>query len=490
MNEDIQLLKKFHIFFYEVLPLFGIKDATVADEDLSEPQNIHTIIFFLTNSDSRAMIVHIKSSEEGKKRFFFHLTPKDVGNVQTGFTLIKRVDYEVTRKFKHVFHALSLEPFLVTRIDAILFEELLQSLHANNQPKDKDDLNQIFTFGQENSIIKEVESDKYISIQEHSTPQSNKDEPLEQMQSFPSDNVPTKSKAKQIEYKSKSNQNKLRNSQSSITNKSANKSTLGKDHAEEQSVEKEKKSLSVATTPQNKPLSSRMSNGGSSLTKPFRAGNTPDKVLAKRPSLIKSGKTSRNASAKILPETTNVIKYEPPQQPAPVQQPQTQSLESSKISNADRKPASEASITQSNSSQASDKRKKKQIYVLENLDVARDGIRNHKGVVPEITTYHVPTKTVEIVMQAVTYLMTGRKLSWVKIKAEMKRPTWLKEILDLTVEQVDPAIIEEVIREYLMSEDWEPASIGNLRPSKTKAFAEWVETFCWELRKKQPQPAK
>lgn len=489
MSEDIQLLKKFHVFFYEVLPLFGVKDATIADQDLSDPQNIHTIIFFLTNSDSRAMIVHIKSNEEGKKRFYFHLTPKDVGNVQAGFTLIKRVDYEVTRKFKHVFHALSLEPFLVTRIDTILFEELLQSLHANNQPRDRDDLNQIFTFGQENSIIKEVESDKYISIQEHSTPQSNKEESSEQIQPNPADNVPTKSKSKQIEYK-RNNQNKLRNSQSSITNKSANKSTVGKDKepTDDQSVEK--KPLSVATTPQNKPLSSRVSNGGSSLTKPFRAGNTPDKVLVKRPSLSKSGKTSRNASAKVLPETTNVIKYEPPQPSPPVQPTQTSTLESSKVSNPDKKSASEVSNSHSSSSHVSERRKKKQIYVLENLDVAREGIRNNKGVVPEITTYHVPTKTVETVMQAVTYLMTGRKLSWVKIKAEMKRPTWLKEILDLTVEQVDPAIIEEVIREYLMSEDWEPASIGNVKPSKTKAFAEWVETFCWELRKKQPQSAK
>lgn len=488
MNEDIQLLKKFHIFFYEVLPLFGVKDATMADQDLSDPQNIHTIIFFLTNQDTRAMIVHIKSNEDGQKRFFFHLSPKDVGNVQAGFTLIKRVDYEVTRKFKHVFHALSLEPFLVSRIDSVLFEELLQSLHANNQPKDKDDLNQIFTFGQENSIIKEVESDKYISIQEHSTPQSNKEESCDQTNPPFTDSVPTKTKPKQIEYKSRNNQNKLRNSQSSITNKSANKSALGKDQPDEQSVEK--KPLSVATTPQNKAPSSRMSTGGGSLTKPFRVSNTPDKVIAKRPSLNKSGRTSRNASAKILPETTNVIKYEPPQPAPPVPAPQTPSLEASKVSNPDKKPASDISNSQSNSSQASEKRKKKQIYVLENLDVARDGIRNHKGVVPEITTYHVPTKTVEIVMQAVTYLMTGRKLSWVKIKTEMKRPTWLKDILDLTVEQVEPAIIEEVIREYLMSEDWEPASIGNVKPSKTKAFAEWVETFCWELRKKQPQPSK
>ena len=252
MSEDIRLLKKFHVFFYEVLPLFGEKDATIADQDLSDPQNIHTIIFFLTNPDSRAMIVHIKSNEEGNKRFYFHLSPKDVGNVQAGFTLIKRVDYEVTRKFKHVFHALSLEPFLVTRIDAILFEELLQSLHANNQPKDRDDLNQIFTFGQENSIIKEVESDKYISIQEHSTPQSIKGEPCELLtQQNLADDVPTKSKPKQIEYKSRNHQNKLRNSQSSITNKSGNKSTLGKDKdlTEDQSVEK--KPLSLATTPQN-----------------------------------------------------------------------------------------------------------------------------------------------------------------------------------------------------------------------------------------------
>lgn len=125
--------------------------------------------------------------------------------------------------------------------------------------------------------------------------------------------------------------------------------------------------------------------------------------------------------------------------------------------------------------------------MLESLNAAREGIRQNKSVVPELATYHVPTRTAELVMQAVLLLTSGRKLAWPKIKAEIKRPTWLKEVLDLGTNDVEPSIVNEIMHKYLVDDNWEPTGPVLNKSSKTKAFAEWVETFCCEVKKEQAQ---
>ena len=176
MTDEASLVQKFTSFLHEVFPLFGIKDVSQAEGDIAEPKNIHTFLYFLQSPDNRALIVNVKTSENGSKRFYFYLNPRDVGNVQSGFTLIKKADFDLSRRFKNVFHAINLEPFLVTRIDALLFDELLQSM--NPQLTTVKELEPIFTFGQEDAIISPSQqatlmeplqnspSEKYISIQE------------------------------------------------------------------------------------------------------------------------------------------------------------------------------------------------------------------------------------------------------------------------------------------------------------------------------------
>ena len=502
MNEEIELLNKFRSFFNEVLPMFGVKDVSHADKDLSDAHNIHTIIYFLNTQSSRALIVNIKSSEEGIKKFYFHLNPKEVGNVQNGFTLIKRVDFQVSKKFKHTFHALSLEPFLVNRIDVLLFEDLLSSLRGINIEQKNggvDEIDKMFTFGREGAIIKEEESDKYISIHEHSHAHSDQikieesedegrhiaPEPIQDI-----DIVPTKSKLIKGESKIRQSHNKIRYSSSSARNRSGRNSISkpGNEPTTEPQRKADNKSPSVST-PSNKDRKVTSKESGSVSTNQFKTNQTPDNSNVKWSGLNKSVSSSRSASTKHLSksEQINVLKYE-----APSQSKQISNLEVKEGSVEKRKQKHVETVSNrhiDNSSNlvshiTTERKKKKQIYVLESLDAAREGVKNAKQYVPEITIYQIPPKSTELVMQAVLYLMTSKKMNWHKIKTEMKKTSWIKDLIELSSEQVDPSMIDEVIKNYLMNDEWEKPTHGHSKPSMTKAFAEWVETFCWDTRKK------
>ena len=67
----------------------------------------------------------------------------------------------------------------------------------------------------------------------------------------------------------------------------------------------------------------------------------------------------------------------------------------------------------------------------------------------------------------------------------MKKQTWLKEVLDLGTNDVDPSTVNEIMHSYLVDNQWEPTGPHSNKSSKTKAFAEWVETFCCEVKKEQ-----
>lgn len=506
MSEEATLVQKFSVFFNEVLPLFGHKDVNQAEADLAEPKNIHTFLYFLQSPDNRALIVNVKTGDNGLKRFYFYLNPRDVGNVESGFTLIKKADFDINRRFKHVFHALSLEPFLVTRIDALLFDELLQTM----APKltTVHELEPIFTFGQDEPILDSrkvsaqsngkveaspSQSDKYISIQEpEDSIYRGSDKGGSPTKSSPSPRPAPKPEAKPpIFSKNGKFANRL-NSKEGIEEEEAQlkyKPQIDKKPGE-RSTPTRKQEPEVSSPTKRAPSPMRKSIGGS-ITKLNERASTPKKSVGGADSPTKIEATGKNPSARALIDSPT----EPTRKPSEgTGSARGNGLRNSQIYSSTSKDEQSQSFGgptgtsayQSQSGPTGAKKKKKQIYVLESLDAAREGIRQNKAYVAELATYHVPTRTMELVMQAVILLTSGKKLPWPKLKLEVKKPTWLKEVLDLGTNDVDPSVVNEIMHNYLIDDDWEATGPGaNKSGSKTKAFAEWVETFCCEVKKEQ-----
>ncbi len=505
MSEEATLVQKFTVFFNEVLPLFGVKEVNQAEADLAEPKNIHTFLYFLQSPDNRALIVNIKTGDNGSKRFYFYLNPRDVGNVESGFTLIKKSDFDINRRFKNVFHALSLEPFLVTRIDALLFDELLQTMAPSLTTVRE--LEPIFTFGQDEPILdskknsrQEVkpelspsQSDKYISIQEpeDSLYRSSEKGPSP-LKPAPSPRLTGKSETKPPIF----------SKNGKFANRLNSKDGLEEDDVQlkyKPNLEKKPSDRSTPSRKQEPEVGSPTKRGnspmrksvGGSITKLTERGSTPKKIIGNgdlssptkvdgnnKVSSVKNPTDSPTDPGRKLAENSSSTR--------------TSGLRTSQIynSNKDEQPPAFGNGMVGTSNYASQpstagKKKKKQIYVLESLDAAREGIRQNKSSVAELATYHVPTRTMELVMQAVILLTSGKKLPWPKIKLEIKKPTWLKEVLDLGTNDVDPSVVNEIMHNYLIDDDWEPTGPGTSKSSKTKSFAEWVETFCCEVKKEQ-----
>lgn len=465
MTDSESLVLKFNSFFYEVLPLFAIKEIDQAREDLSEPKNIHTILHFLRSPDLKALIINVKTIDDTKKKFLFHLNPREVGTIHSGFTLIKRDDFALEKKFKYVFHALNIEAFLVYKLDVVLFEELLNTLHPANKEKskDQDGSNPIFTFGSEEKILSKVESQRdYIKIQE---PSERADlDPVQYFESLQSSSG-GRQKSKKIEYAPSERQ-------------------LGTPGGGSHNSQKSSKIIEkIDTTPKTSNYDKKVSTPqleDSTLSHQSKSGPRPQ---TKSPTPIKKGTTTPT------PEKVRVSGAKTPKSGRKID------LSNNKSRNSSRSPSSRninifESDTEFKGKYASNKqhiptsdqktkKKKKQIFVLESLDAARDGLNGSKAHVCEISTYHVPPKGIEMVFQAVVYLLTGRKQGWAKIKPDMKRPGFVKDIVDLSIEEVEKEVIDDVIKTYLMHDDWDINDISKESP-KSRPFGEWVETFVWE----------
>jgi hypothetical protein len=500
MEEEAQLVGKFTTFFHEVLPLFKITDKQQADIDLADPRNIHTFLYFLKKPEQKALIVNWRNLEEGKSRFYLHLNPKEVGDVNKGFTLIKRPEFDASKKFKHVFHAISLEPLLVTRIDALLFEELITSMHPEeskfeapaNKPASAEN-SHILTFGQEHSILPTPQEEGYISITEEAN------------------GLPVKSKTRNDGLRATktgllggnySSNQKGSSSEASVKN--------GPDSNLSENQAKVKRPVEFQSNEQvmhKAPVSPRASISGLS-SKQLTISNrtaTPRRVEELRRSQVKKdsetprspspsrGLSSRSASTRKLVEASqdlvtkmNTLKTAKVQkefesiQKSSTKKPNTDVDSSRMIS-----PSSKEGLATDGNIQKS--KKKKVFYVQESLEEARNQLKQSKGLIPEICTYHNPEQSLLLALQSIVHLMTGKKLPWVKIKIELKKPTWLKDFLEFEPKAEHGDTVEDIIKECLASDDWDCSKPGSLhaKQSKAKPFAEWVETFCAEVKKLQ-----
>ena len=500
--EDTDLLIRFRRFFVELLPLFkleGEANTAAAKDELGEARSMHTVLYFLKTEESRALIVNIKKQVDGSKRFYLHLNVRDVGPVQEGFTLIKKSSFDLGERFRKSFHALSLEPLLETKIDVLLFDELVESLKPGAADEEssvvspiKDDMS--VSSKDLRSSSKNEETEAYISIQDHTIddhgvplvkaernnkiryaaakkisanlPDSFKEDaqkrPTSKRQvsgdsygdhSMPLSDVPIRKE----KPSDKSNRPPIESVRSSIQSLGMHDSEfIGKPILErratdlnqipQKSITKNRSTLALKQQKDESTITS--------LSRDFNAktstGNRSSSCKRSRPAtdenLSTTLHTKQKSSAELLAKDRSDSEIESPSSPTSKQKA----------------------------------KQRKQIYVLDSLAEARRGVRMSKDRVNEIFYQDTPvSRASELVMQAVCLILTGKKLSWPKLKLEMRKPTWLKDILELEAAKVQEDVVQSVMRDYLMKEDWD-ASGAKQKSAPTKAFAEWVETFCWE----------
>jgi hypothetical protein len=92
----------------------------------------------------------------------------------------------------------------------------------------------------------------------------------------------------------------------------------------------------------------------------------------------------------------------------------------------------------------------------------------------EISKYNNPPSRVKLVLEAVTYLLTGKKLGWDQIRSTLTGNDFIQKILKYDHSQVKPHVIEIVKNDYVLHPDW---NVEKIRKASQAAgpLAEWVE---------------
>jgi hypothetical protein len=92
----------------------------------------------------------------------------------------------------------------------------------------------------------------------------------------------------------------------------------------------------------------------------------------------------------------------------------------------------------------------------------------------EIARYGNPPKAVKLVVEAVLYLLVGKRLEWEQIRTSMINIDFIKKVLQFDQSSVKPHIIEIIKNDYFLSPDW---NIEKIRKASQVAgpLAEWLE---------------
>lgn len=125
----------------------------------------------------------------------------------------------------------------------------------------------------------------------------------------------------------------------------------------------------------------------------------------------------------------------------------------------------------------------KEVIVRGELDAVGPALENAKKAVSgiqsaqlnEIKSYAKPPEKVVLTLEAVLYIMVGKKLDWQTIKAEMSKSDFIPTILNFNVDKVNPNIKNIVRTNYLGNAEWDLDKIG--RTSKAAGpLAVWLES--------------
>ena len=93
----------------------------------------------------------------------------------------------------------------------------------------------------------------------------------------------------------------------------------------------------------------------------------------------------------------------------------------------------------------------------------------------EVKNYKVPPARVVMVLEAVIYLIKGKKLEWNDIKSEMTKSGFIDSVLSFDINKVSSAKKDKLKNDYVQSKDWDVKAIY----SSSKAagpLADWLES--------------
>lgn len=503
VNGDADLMSRFRRFFLDLLPLFKLEgEATCnsAREELKEPNTMQLVLSFLRSEESRALIVNVTKMEDGKIKYHFHLDPRQVGAVTQGFTLIKKANFDLSERLRKSFHALSLEPLLERRIDVLLFDELLESLKPGTSEVE-DDPNT--TLSKDESLSQKgtqltpdtPEIEAYISIEDPTTDDHGvplvkvektskiRTAATRRISGYLPETAKEESKKSPIVKKHSTDSAALNPPVSDLplkSNRGADKSRGGSKNSID-SVRSSVQSIGAQENDPGSPLAKQLTNVQNVGQLPGQPLNKNKSVYAfrykRQESTAGESETKQRGQSRNRSSSCKHIKAESVD--PGIRSPKTPRHRPTDDSMVKDRSESDG---ESPTNQEKDQRVKqrKQIYVLDSLNDARRGVRLNKDKINEIFYHDGPvSRASELVIQAVCMIMTGKKLSWPKLKLEMRKPTWLKDILELEANKVSEETVQNVMRDFLMQSEWETSG-AKLKNAPTKAFAEWVETFCWE----------
>ena len=76
-------------------------------------------------------------------------------------------------------------------------------------------------------------------------------------------------------------------------------------------------------------------------------------------------------------------------------------------------------------------------------------------MINEITKYRKPPEIIQKGLEAIVYLLKGKKLTWEKIRSEINSGDFIRDILTFNLSNVSMEIIDVVKREYIQTETWD-----------------------------------
>jgi len=92
----------------------------------------------------------------------------------------------------------------------------------------------------------------------------------------------------------------------------------------------------------------------------------------------------------------------------------------------------------------------------------------------EIAKYNNPPRRVKLVLEAVMFLLLGKKLEWEQIRSEMIGQDFIQKVLKFDPSFLKPNIIETIKHNYIQHPDWNIEKIRNASQA-TGPLAEWLE---------------
>lgn len=110
------------------------------------------------------------------------------------------------------------------------------------------------------------------------------------------------------------------------------------------------------------------------------------------------------------------------------------------------------------------------------LEEARKSVQAITPVqIDEIAKYNNPPERIKMGLEALMYLLKGKKLEWEDIRSLMKKPDFTESVLKFNVTKISPKVVQHVKKEYIEKDFWDMEKLR--KASKAMGpLGQWLET--------------